>query len=92
MKEINLALVQEQGVVNGFSYLFTKGLVLKLEELQKTDRLFYKGSHNETRTTEVGEVVIAYLMDQMRMNTIGRDSEGIKSLLATAEEFLAIFE
>lgn len=90
-------------VMRGFCYTYAKLLLGKLQKLSEDDRVFERGAeeaqehHSSVQVplTEIASSVAHELANQIRY-TAGKhplDSfQGIKNLILTANEFLAIFK
>lgn len=86
MSKQSLRLSLEDDVINGFSYSFTKALLEKIKELVEQKRIFDKRNN----LLPITETVLGYLAIQVR-DCPPNTPEGIAELIATTEEFLAIF-
>ena len=96
-QQLQLQLILERDVISGFSYSFCRALVNRLKKLVDEDKAFEEGEQ-----TDLFLNITNYLYEQIP-NTQGmrsyydaderEDAErDAKNLIASVEEFLAIFE
>jgi hypothetical protein len=92
-------LIPSHDVINSFCYAYSKALLKKLKELVKEDRIFVAGNAESVRnkgmntsTTDIANAVLTPLQEQINFSGGGYNQAKVDKLIATAEEFLAIFE
>lgn len=84
-----LSLSLKADNITGFSYSFTLALLKKLKSLISSNRFLKK----EQDATEIGEVVLSYLCDQLQIRPENyRTTNGAGALVSLTEEFLYCFQ
>ena len=98
-KQVQL-LIPSHEVMSHFCYAYAKALLMKLLRLLDEDKFFRDGvdhakraPDNSSFVTEIGDLVTHNLADQIQFPTsMCCAYDGVHELVATATEFLAIFE
>ena len=102
-KQIQIQLLLEDDVINGFSYSFTKTLLEKLKKLLEEGKAWdnqlitlLDEPAKQVKLTPVATCVIVYLSKQLNNTPLSPEGYStpldMEMLKRTTEEFLAIFE
>ena len=97
-----MLIIEPKAVMNGFCYVYSLALLVKIQNLVADHRIFEDGNvYDESelsiqlRLSDIGSATIYALSQQIPLEQVNFHSTSqndINKILKTAEEFLAIFQ